>query len=261
MNRTSYKNQKPGTGKKWVGIVLLIFGAIMLLKSIGIFIPDWILSWPMFLIGLGIFTGRRHQFRNPSSYIMIIIGVIFLAERIIPSADFDDFLWPIIIIGLGLYLIVGKKKITNWGGIATEPTPPDLEWDKQVDENNEPIASSFRATNDDYIDIVSIFGGVKKNIVSKNFQGGEIVTIMGGAEIILTQSDITNSRVELEITQVFGGTKIIVPPHWKVSSDLVAIFGGIEDKRPLFSNQAISDEKHLIIKGTSIFGGIDIRSF
>jgi predicted membrane protein len=84
---------------------------------------------------------------------------------------------------------------------------------------------------------------------------------MGGAEIVLTQSDLNSSRVELEITQVFGGTKIIVPPHWKVSSDLVAIFGGIEDRRPLMSNQAISDEKHLVIKGTSIFGGIDIRSY
>lgn len=259
MSGINYKNRKPGTGKKWVGIALLIFGAIMLSQSLGVFIPDWILSWPMFLIAIGIFTGQRHQFRNPSSYILIIIGVIFLIERIIPSVDFDDFIWPIAIIGVGMYLIIGKKKITNWGSPIQEK-PVDLSWDKRVDENNEPIPP-LGDSSDDYLDIVSIFGGVKKNIVSKNFKGGEIVAIMGGAEIILTQSDITIPRVELEITQVFGGTKIIVPPHWKVTSDLVAIFGGIEDKRPLMSNQSISEDKHLIIKGTSIFGGIDIRSF
>jgi hypothetical protein len=40
---------------------------------------------------------------------------------------------------------------------------------------------------------------------------------------------------------------------------MVAIFGGIEDKRPPQLN-AIPD-KVLIIEGTSIFGGIDIKSF
>ena len=259
MNGINYKSRKPGTGKKWVGIALLIFGAIMLLERLGLFIPDWIFSWPMFLIAIGVFTGKRHQFRNPSSYILIIIGVIFLVEEMIPGVDFDDFVWPIAVIGIGMYLIIGKKKITNWG-THTEERPSDLSWDKRVNDENEPVVENA-AAQDDYVDIVSIFGGVKKNIVSKNFQGGEIVAIMGGSEIILTQADINLPRVELEITQVFGGTKIIVPPHWKVTSDLVAIFGGIEDKRPLLVNQSISDEKHLVIKGTSIFGGIDIRSF
>ena len=255
-----YKNRKPGAAKKWIGIVLLIFGAVLLLQSLGLFVPDWILSWPMFLIAFGVFIGQRHQFRNPSSLILIIIGLIFLADEIFPRADFDDFVWPIAIIGVGMYLIIGKKKITNWGKDVEEQKPTDLNWDKRVDENNEPITPPGSSA-DDYLDIVSIFGGVKKNIVSKSFRGGEIVAIMGGAEIILTQSDLAYGRVELEITQVFGGTKIIVPPHWKVSSDVVAIFGGLEDKRPFMSNNTISEDKHLIIKGTSIFGGIDIRSF
>lgn len=259
MNRMRFKNRKPGTAKKWIGIALLIFGAVMLLQSLGFFIPHWILSWPMFLIAFGVFIGQRHQFRNPSSLILIIIGLIFLAEEIFPRADFDDFVWPIAIIGVGMYLIIGKKKITNWGSHVEEQRSADLAWDKRVDENNEPIPPN--ASGDDYLDIVSIFGGVKKNILSKSFQGGEIVTIMGGAEIILTQSELSSAIVELEITQVFGGTKIIVPPHWKVSSDVVAIFGGLEDKRPFMSSTAVSDEKHLMIKGTSIFGGIDIRSF
>ena len=214
----------------------------------------------MFLIAFGVFLGQRHQFRNPSSLILIVIGLIFLGDEIFPKADFDDFVWPIAIIGIGMYLIVGKKKITNWGKDVENPISSDLNWDKRVDENNEPIPPSG-PSSDDYLDIVSIFGGVKKNIVSKSFKGGEVVAIMGGAEIILTQSDLAFGRVELEITQVFGGTKIIVPPHWKVSSDVVAIFGGLEDKRPFMSNSTISEDKHLVIKGTSIFGGIDIRSF
>jgi predicted membrane protein len=94
--------------------------------------------------------------------------------------------------------------------------------------------------------------------VSKNFRGGEIVNFFGGSEINLMQADI-NGRVHLEVVQVFGGTKIIVPSNWTVHSEMVAIFGGIEDKRPPQLN--VAAEKVLVIQGTSIFGGIDIKSF
>lgn len=258
MDNIQYKNRNSGKAKKWVGIVFLILGVIMLSKTLGVYIPGWITSWPMWLIAIGVFTGAKRDFRDPSSYILIIIGVIFLADKVIPNMDVHDFLWPIGIMALGLYMIIGKKKITNWGN-ESAPSTDNLSWDKRVGPDNEPIAQGTSV--DDYFDIVSIFGGVKKNIVSKNFLGGEIVAIMGGAEINLSQADIVSPRVELELTQIFGGTKIIIPPHWKVSSDLVAVFGGIEDKRPFMSNVTLSEEKHLIIKGTSIFGGIDIRSF
>jgi hypothetical protein len=107
-----------------------------------------------------------------------------------------------------------------------------------------------------------VFGGVKKNIISKNFRGGETVTIFGGTEINLTQADV-NGGVVLDLTQIFGGTKLIVPPHWRIQSkDMVAIFGGVDDKRPLLSNASTEEtNKVLILKGTCIFGGIDIRSY
>jgi hypothetical protein len=114
---------------------------------------------------------------------------------------------------------------------------------------------------DDSLDSVTIFGGIKKNIFSKNFRGGEIVTIFGGTELNFTQADMPN-RIELEITQIFGGAKLIVPPHWKIQSeDIVSIFGGIEDKRPPMPNTNYDQNKVLILKGTNIFGGIDIKSF
>lgn len=111
---------------------------------------------------------------------------------------------------------------------------------------------------EDFIDSVSIFGQVKKNIYSKNFKGGEIVNIMGGADINLIQADIKHPVV-LEVVQIFGGTTIIVPSHWKVNPEMTAIFGGVEDKR-FINNIAVDNSKNLIIKGTSIFGGITIKS-
>jgi hypothetical protein len=45
-----------------------------------------------------------------------------------------------------------------------------------------------------------------------------------------------------------------------VVTEMAAVFGGIDDKRSL--TQVLTDKsKVLVIKGTSIFGGIDIRNF
>jgi len=64
----------------------------------------------------------------------------------------------------------------------------------------------------------------------------------------------------IELTTIFGGTKLLVPSNWAVKSEAVTIFGGIEDKRRM---QTITEttEKTLLIRGTVIFGGIDIKSF
>src|SRR6185437_3714800 len=122
-----------------------------------------------------------------------------------------------------------------------------------------PPVGGYGPTGDDYLDAVSVFGGVKKTILSKNFKGGEIVNIFGGAELDFTQADI-NGRVIIDITQIFGGTKIIVPSHWQVVPDLAAVFAAIDDKR-LKMTAAPNSDKILVLKGVSIFAGVDVRSF
>ena len=104
----------------------------------------------------------------------------------------------------------------------------------------------------------TVFGGIHKNILSKNFKGGDITIFMGGAELNLSQADIQGTAA-LDITQIMGGTKIIVPPNWEVRSQVTSVFGNIEDKRQNIS--ATNPEKVLIIDGSSVFGGIEIRNY
>lgn len=254
----NFKNSNQKSGKALVGLILLGIGCILLLRTLDIFfIPSWILSWPVFLIIIGCFIGSRQGYNRPSAFMPIIIGAIFLSHRVLPDMDLDRFFWPALIIGFGVWMIMGRKNF--------KPSDP-VDWDKKVDPNapnwTQPNTGQAGTQSgpfaEDRVETVSIFGGVKKNIVSKNFQGGEIVNFFGGSEINLMQADI-NGRAQLEVVQVFGGTKIIVPANWTVHSEMVAIFGGIEDKRPPQLNPA--PEKVLVIQGTSIFGGIDIRSF
>ena len=85
-----------------------------------------------------------------------------------------------------------------------------------------------------------------------------MVSIFGGVEIDLTQADF-NGQITIEMTQIFSGAKLIIPPHWQIRSEMIAIFGGIEDKRP---PQTYYDEnKVLILNGTTFFGGLEIKSY
>jgi predicted membrane protein len=118
--------------------------------------------------------------------------------------------------------------------------------------------SSKGFSSEDFIDATTILGGIHKNILSKNFKGGDITIFMGGAEINLSQADIQGTA-SLDITQIMGGTKIIVPPHWEVRSQLTSVFGNIEDKRTNIGNA--DPNKVLIIDGSSVFGGIEIRNY
>ena len=114
-------------------------------------------------------------------------------------------------------------------------------------------------SKDDFVESTSIFGGAKKIIISKSFRGGDLVNIFGGTELDLSQADF-NGTATIDLTTIFGGTKLLVPSNWSVKSEAVTIFGGIEDKRRM---QTITDapQKTLLLRGTVIFGGIDIKSF
>jgi len=255
----NFNSSHKKSGKTLVGLVLLGLGFVLLLRTLDIyFIPSWIFSWPVFLILIGVFIGYRQGYNRPSAFMPIAIGALFLSNKVIPDMELSRFFWPFLIIGIGTWLVFGRKKafqteeFTNWDQ-GVEPEINDTNFTGETTER--PASATL---TEDKIESVSIFGGVKKNIVSKNFQGGEIVNFFGGCEINLMQADI-KGRVKIEVVQVFGGTKIIVPANWTIHSEMVAIFGGIEDKRPPQLN-AIPD-KILVIEGTSIFGGIDIKSF
>lgn len=134
--------------------------------------------------------------------------------------------------------------------------------DKSAENNSENTYTdnqnhSKSNTRDDYIDSSSIFGSNKINVVSRNFKGGNIMNIFAGTEINFMHADI-NDSVSLEVIQLFGGCTIIAPAHWVIQSEMGSFFGGIEDKR--FTNSMPDHQKVLYIRGTSLFGGITIKS-
>jgi predicted membrane protein len=237
-------------GSIWTGVFIVLIGVAALLKASFTDIPNWVFSWPTFLIALGFFIGLRHNFRGPAWFILMLVGGVFLFNHLNPDISIRRYIWPLALIVVGLFFII---------------RPRQRSWDQWAEKKNAGMPGSGSPLNeetwseDDYIDSTSIFSGGKKNIISKNFKGGDLVNIFGGTDLDLTQADFTGTAV-IELTTIFGGTKLIVPSNWSIKSEAVIIFGGIEDKRKM---PAISENsgKVLVLKGTVIFGGIDIKSY
>ncbi len=241
--------QKFQRGKMLAGVFIILIGLVYLGKQMGLPVPTWLFTWPVLLIVIGVITGIKHSFKNKGWLILVTIGSIFLVEDMYPEMGLSNYIWPVIIIVVGIEMILGANRKKKWHQEFLESENSTSE----NKDNNDKI-------KDNFINSTSIFAGIQKKIISKDFGGGDVMNFFGGTEIDLSQADI-NGTVTIEITQVFGGTKLIVPSHWEVRQEITAIMCGVEDKRKNVSNLDASHPKILILRGTSIMGGIDIKSY
>ena len=241
----------------WSGLIVLAIGLVFFLRNLGLSIPHWVISWPMLFIVIGLLVGYKRNFHGAGWLVMVLIGGFFTLQSII-DYSFSRYYFAIAFIAVGLWMIFKPKKSKN---------KLKGNWDKSADFDN--INSSEEAgegyihtdsEDNDILDSVNVFGGSHQNIFSKNFKGGDVIAIFGGCDINLTQADF-NDTITLDVVAMFGGVKIIVPPGWKVKSEVTAIFGGMDDKRGVGPVAGDGPRRILIIKGVALFGGVDIRNF
>ena len=226
-------------GKSSLGLLLLVVGGFLLLGNLDIIPGDiyyTFFRWPSILILVGIFQLMRKDYG--SGLIVISVGTFFLLPYVMDDFHFSDIFkyWPVLLIIAGIVFVFGRK---NKAG--------DSKW-------------FVNESKDDVIDTVSIFGGGVTKINSTNFKGGEITCIFGGEEINLQNAELSPEGAVIELTTIFGGSKITVPRDWNVRVDIVSIFGGFADKR-MYESQVEEGSKTLIIKGAAIFGGGELRNF
>jgi predicted membrane protein len=220
------------------GIIIMMVGGFWLLDETGI-LPHWIwsefiISWQMLLIAIGIISMTNTDNKTPG-FVLVIIGIIFL---IIEYVRVDSE----ILFALGLMLIGAFILFRNFTGKKFE--------------------RSFQADKGDpgYFEITSIFSGGDHKITSKELKGGKITSIFGGSDVNLYNADMLIEPMQLEIFTLFGGVSLSVPPDWEVKVDVQPVFGGFSDKRRYQEPAPGVEPKRLIIRGTLIFGGGEIKS-
>lgn len=239
------KQSKTSSSRNLLGILLVLIGGIVLLNNLDLIdfsITHVVFSGPMILIVLGIIflINSRNKFVGT---LLLIMGIIFLVPRIFPWIHFNfSIVFPIIIIALGLYVLFRRNRYSS----------DSSDWLHR--KKGEKIEM-------DILNEVAVFGGGEKIINSDNFKGGNITAIFGGSEIDLSGCKLAPGQNIIDIIAIFGGTTLVVPKEWNVHVDVLPIFGGFSTKGKRFPTPETEMDRTLIIKGTVIFGGGEIKSY
>lgn len=251
-----------------VGLIFVLIGLVLIIDNIRFiphFIPWWIWSWQFLLIAIGGFTLLTSDKVAPG-VILIGIGSVFLLSDILPDlwpgffhlfTDDTNLFWYLVLIVVGVSLILKNRGAHQPKSSRNHSRRPG----SKGSGDPEPSTTFTDSSTDDFVDEVAIFGGGKKVITSDNFRGGRVTVIFGGSDLILTQSQLAPGVNEIEVFAMFGGWTMVVPSHWQVKSEVVAVFGAITDKRIITLETVKDNTRQLVIKGFVMFGGGEIKSY
>jgi len=229
-------------------ILLALFfiaaGSILIAQKTGAISNDvfhMIFNWQMLLISLGIISLSKRD-GSTGGIIMILIGGVFLVpEYIDMPVNTQQLLWPAILIGIGLIILF--KGLGNW---------------------KTKFSSNFTKRDFDDMDMINtthIFGGGDYHISSDNFKGGRVNAIFGGGKYDFRNAKLAAGIQYLEVSMIFGGLELIIPADWDVKVEVDSILGGFSNKSGGYTHSGESSQGQLVIRGTAIFGGGDIKRF
>jgi predicted membrane protein len=228
-----------GIGGLIPGAVILAVGVIFLLDSLGyVRARHFLQFWPMILIFIGASKIARHDSRVWGVLLVLFGLFVQLSNLGIGNFTWNQF-WPLLLIAAGA--------MAMWSAIQARKV-----MHKAPEGNADP-----RNT----LDESAIFGGVEKRLNSREFRGGRLQAIFGGIELDLRDADMTESEAVIYANAIFGGIEMRVPETWFVAARGQGVFGGFSDSTR-FSPPADPDKpkKTLIVLGTSLFGGVEIRN-
>ncbi len=234
-----------------MGVVLIIIGLSIILDQFNLGFWSVIGKyWPVILILMGIERLNKPYKSKIFSFLLIFVGFAILISNLdILDIHWSSMIWALILIAFGISMIIpkhlrNKKKLIENINFKIKP-------------DNENYAETIN--DDGYLNYTHIFSGYESKILSKNFRGGEIYTIFGGADIDLRDVQVEGTVVKLELYAIFGGIDVMIPSNWKIQITGMPIFGAVSNNTKPSPND---EEKTilLLVEGYAIFGGIEIKN-
>ena len=223
-----------------VGVIVVLAGLALLASNFGFLtyeIRRYLFRWEVILIGIGLISIIASDNKG-FGFVLIAVGGIFYFKDVINTnwhIDFWKLFWAAMLIIMGLAIMFHHKSHRRM--------------------------HSYKKASADLLDEVIVFGGSEKMIHSDNFQGGKLTSIFGGQKLIFTKAKLASGQNSLELFAIFGGFELIIPEDWDVKVKITPIFGGFVDKRISRPASEQKNDKELVIYGTVIFGGGEIKSF
>jgi predicted membrane protein len=222
------------------GAVLVLIGLVLLLDHMGVLDAGQLLKfWPMILVIAGAINLMQSG-RRAWGGVLLTLGVLFQLDQLgIAHFRWAD-LWPLALIFAGIFIMWGSIEARNALGRMAKGT------------------GDPRTTLNEHV----LFGGIERRVNSKQFRGGQLQAVFGGIEVDLRDAEMDGDEATLVANSVFGGIEIRVPETWYVASRGQGIFGAFTDatKYRGVEDSTNPHRKTLIVRGASVFGGVEIRN-
>ena len=190
--------------------------------------------WPVIFILLGISMLVGNNFKNVGSGVFFILfGTFFLLVKWNVIHTIGRYIWPVAIIGAGLWILVrpdrggGNKKIPD--GVV----------------------------GGDELSVNQVLSGTVRRVESQAFRGGKVEVVFGSAEIDLRGAKPAGGQATLDASAVLGGIEVTVPRDWEVVLEGSPVLGSIEShKSPV---PATGKTATLTIRGSAVLGSIEVK--
>lgn len=87
-------------------MILITVGALWLFRSIGIELPEHLISLPTIIILSGLIVLIKTGFKSEAGWIIFAFGLVLLLNRIIPNRNLNQIGTASIILVLGAYYVL-----------------------------------------------------------------------------------------------------------------------------------------------------------
>ena len=242
----------------YFGVILIVVGVILILERLNLIpesMADMLISWQMLLIGIGVLSligGNR-----TAGTILIVIGATFMIPELITVPhEIRRIYWPLILVIIGISILMRQRDHQR----LRKENDPIL--NIPPDDDSKSFKSSYNADSFNTFDDFVIFGGREIFVTSQALSGGKATSIFGGIEFDLRKATLQPGGAIIDCVSVFGGCGFKIPMDWNVRNEVTTIFGAFTDKRgETYNDRYYDPSKTLVIKGLSLFGGIEVKHF
>lgn len=239
------------------GIAVVVLGVALTLDNLHLVAAGRILRfWPGALGVWALAKAVRHR-KDPGVLFWgatAIFALLLVGSRL-RYITWDVFiLWPVVLVLWGAAVIWRVFSPRTYSGPGIPESSGDI--------------LSFRPATapgrdpDSVIDLFTLFRATERAIVTANFRGGRITTIMGGTEVDLRSAIIASSdgdtggEATLDLFGLWGGIELRVPEEWQVVLEVNPVLSGVlASSRP-----GESRRQTLFVRGNVILGAVEIRN-
>ena len=257
------------------GLGLIAFAVLLFLSNIGIpFLGVVLRNWPVVLIVVGAVmfqhAKKKNTKGNKSDYLphtLIAIGILFqLANMHILNFGIGAIVVPIVLAFVGINLLRSQSTSShrqNRDKHQDDTQGQVIDGELISDDSSAAEADATQSnthSDDTKIDVFTVLGGGNFSTRSKRLTNGNIIAILGGAEVDIREADSLKNTLEIDIVAFMGGVEIKVPPHFNVTVKLLPLLGGVTNKTTCLADKMGVPAKHLVLTGMALMGGVEITN-